>query len=240
MTDIGDPRAPLHDRSALLSGDVVLSTLSSSRREVWLAAAAAVGCLLIFVAAAPFATLKLPEIPGFIAVYQSLLVTSDVITAVLLFGQFAMMRATALLVLGSGYLFAALMAAIHMLTFPDLFAPAGLLGASLQSTAWLYMFWHAGFPIAVGFYPLLKRPPARPGVDEDARGVPIIIALLVVLGLVAGLAALAIPFSDVLPAIIQGNRYTPDMQGVVVSTWALSLLLCWSCCWWRHCRSVHA
>ena len=28
-------------------------------------------------------------------------------------------------------------------------APAGLLGAGPQSTAWLYMFWHGGFPVAV-------------------------------------------------------------------------------------------
>ena len=224
MTDSGYPRASLQDRGAVFSRDVFLSTLTPSRREFSLAAAAAVGCLLVFVAAAPFATVKLPEIPGFIAVYQSLLVTSDVITAVLLFGQFAMMRAVSMLVLGAGYLFAALMAAIHMLTFPGLFAPAGLLGASAQSTAWLYMFWHAGFPIAVALYALLKRPLVRPGTLEDANGVPILLALLVVLGLVAGLAALAIPYSRLLPAIMQGSHYTPDMLGVVGVTWALSLL----------------
>lgn len=224
MTDTGYPRVSLQDRGALLSRDVFLSTLSPSRREIVLAAAAAMACLLVFVAAAPFATVKLPEIPGFIAVYQSLLITSDVITAVLLFGQFAMTRATSMLVLGAGYLFAGLMAAVHMLTFPGLFAPMGLLGASAQSTAWLYMFWHAGFPIAVAFYAVLKRPPVRPGAVEGGGGVPIVIALLVVLGLAAALAALAIPFSNTLPAIMQGNHYTPDMLGVVGSTWALSLL----------------
>jgi len=33
-----------------------------------------------------------------------------------------------------------LLTIVHALTFPGLFAPAGLLGAGPQSTAWLYMF----------------------------------------------------------------------------------------------------
>jgi hypothetical protein len=36
-----------------------------------------------------------------------------------------------------------------VLTFPGVFAPGGLLGAGLQSTAWLYILWHAGFPLFV-------------------------------------------------------------------------------------------
>jgi len=37
------------------------------------------------------------------------------------------------------------------------FTPGGLLGAGLQSTAWLYVIWHAGFPAFVVAYALLKR-----------------------------------------------------------------------------------
>src|ERR1700737_3107354 len=43
------------------------------------------------------------------------------------------------------------------LTFPGIFTPGGLLGAGLQqSTHWLYILWHAGFPMfdAVRFSPL--------------------------------------------------------------------------------------
>jgi hypothetical protein len=65
---------------------------------------------------------------------------------VLLLGQFGFLRSRAMLVLACGYLFTALAATAHMLTFPGLFAPGGLLGAGPQSTAWLYMFWHGGFP----------------------------------------------------------------------------------------------
>ena len=37
----------------------------------------------------------------------------------------------------------------HALSFPRLCAPDGLIGAGPQTTAWLYMAWHAGFPLAV-------------------------------------------------------------------------------------------
>ena len=37
----------------------------------------------------------------------------------------------------------------HALTFPGAFSPTGLLGAGLQTTAWLYWFWHVVFPLAL-------------------------------------------------------------------------------------------
>ena len=95
----------------------------------------------------------------FIPSYQAALVVCDVITAVLLFGQARFSRSLALLVLAAGYLFTACLAVTHALSFPGLFAPRGLLGAGAQSTAWLYMFWHAGFPLCVIAYAALKRAP---------------------------------------------------------------------------------
>jgi hypothetical protein len=118
---------------------------------------------LFFAAAAPFARTQLPPQPVFIAVYQSALAVNDLVTASLLFGQFNMLRSRALLVLGGGYLFTALVAIAHALTFPGLFAPGGLLGSGTQSTAWLYMLWHGVFPLAVvGYSVLVHRTRATP------------------------------------------------------------------------------
>src|SRR6202043_1280557 len=86
--------------------------------------------------------------------YESALAINDLITAVLLFAQFSILRSRALLVLACGYLFTAAMVVVHVLTFPGLFSPTGLLGAGPQSTAWLYMFWHGGFPLTVIAYAL--------------------------------------------------------------------------------------
>ena len=68
-----------------------------------------------------------------------------------------MLRTRALLVLATGYLFTAAAAVVHALTFPGLFSPTGLLGANQQTTVWLYMIWHGGFPLCVLAYAWLKE-----------------------------------------------------------------------------------
>ena len=109
---------------------------------------------------------------AFIPVYQSAIVVNDMVTAGLLLGQYAILRQRPLLVLAGGYLFTGFMAGTHMLTFPGLFAPTGLLGGGDQTTAWLYLFWHGGFPLAVATYALLRAKSRAPGpipARSDAR-----------------------------------------------------------------------
>jgi hypothetical protein len=136
--------------------NIFLSTLPVTRRER-MAALAVVGVSsVVFAGAVPFAGTPLPQIPAFVASYQSALATIDLITAILLFSQFGILRSRALLLLASGYLFTAAAAIAHGLSFPGLFAPTGLFDAGSQTTVWLYMAWHAGFPILVLGYALLK------------------------------------------------------------------------------------
>ena len=114
---------------------VFLSTLPATRRDR-IAALAVVGVSsVLFACAVFFARVPLAPVPAFVASYQSALAVNDLITAILLFSQFALLRSRALLLLASGYLFAAAAAIVHALTFPGLFAPAGLLGAGPQTTA---------------------------------------------------------------------------------------------------------
>ena len=203
---------------------VFLSTLPAGRGERRLALAVVVVSAAVFVIAAPLAKVRLSPVWGFIPVYQSALVVNDLITAVLLFGQFAILRSRALLLLAGGYLFTALMAAAHALTFPGLFSPTGLLGAGSQTTAWLYMFWHAGFPILVGAYALLKDEEDQAAQLARHASVAILSVGAAALAAVCGLTILATLGEHALPAIMQGNRYTPTMITVVSSVWALSLL----------------
>src|SRR5215831_16245799 len=104
----------------------------------------------------PFATVKLPAIPAFVPIIAAALFISYGVTAVLLFGQFSILRHRALLVIASGYLFSGLMAVAHSLAFPGAFSPTGLNGAGLQSAILLYDIWHAGLPFAAIGYALLK------------------------------------------------------------------------------------
>ncbi|MGH8739612.1 MAG: sensor histidine kinase [Burkholderiales bacterium] len=216
--DLGD------ERRAFLSA--VPAEARERRLALWVVGAST----LLFLAAVPFAKTQLAPLPAFIASYQSALVVADLITAVLLYAQFSFLGARPLLALAGGYLFTAFMGVAHALTFPGLFAPAGLFGAGPQSTAWMYMFWHAGFPALVIVYALL-----RSGAREEAQRVPkarlaTAWSVAAVTGAVCALTFLATVGQDYLPPIMQGNRYTPAMLFVVSSVWALSaiaLLVVW-------------
>src|SRR3970040_1315339 len=65
---------------------------------------------LVFIAALPYAKVQLPAYPAFIASYQSALVVSDLVTAALLFSQFAFLGSRPLLSLSTPSLFLPLIA----------------------------------------------------------------------------------------------------------------------------------
>ncbi|HEX7926723.1 MAG TPA: PAS domain S-box protein, partial [bacterium] len=177
---------------------------------------------VVFLAAVPFAKVQLPAVFAFIPVYQTALIVNDVITAILLLGQLALRRSRALLALVAGYAFTATMASTHLASFPGLFAPTGLLGAGPQTTAWLYMFWHGGFPLCVIAYARLKpngHLPQRSLLSHVAEAGAWIAAALLAAG---ALTLLATAGQQSLPSIMQGNQYTPLMIVVVGSVWALS------------------
>ncbi len=198
-----------------------LSTLPASRGEQRLALAAVVASVVIFLAVAPFAKTPLLQVPAFIPVYESALVINDLITTVLLFGQFRILHTRALLILACGYLFTASMTVMHALSFPGLFAATGLLGAGPQSTAWLYMFWHGAFPLFVIAYTLFREPPPSTRFSGARLSV---LAIAATLALTTAFTLFATAGQNWLPAIMAGNRYTPAMIAVVSATWLLSLL----------------
>ncbi|HVK54691.1 MAG TPA: MASE4 domain-containing protein, partial [Burkholderiales bacterium] len=203
---------------------VFLSTLPPGHIERRLSLWVVVASITIFLAVAPFAKTPLAQVWAFIPIYESVLIINDLITAVLLFGQFSILRSKAICALASGYLFTAFIIVAHALTFPGLFATTGLLGAGPQSTAWLYMFWHGGFPIFIIAYALLKGREKEAVPTGIRTGVAIPACAAIVLTMVLAITLLATAGQRLLPAIMQGNRYTPAMIIVVTSVWALSVI----------------
>jgi PAS domain S-box-containing protein len=201
----------------VLTGDdrsIFLSTLPASSGDRTAALAIVGVSAILFVFAVPFAGMPLTPVPAFVASYQSALAINDIITAILLFSQFSILRSRALLLLATGYLFTAAAAVTHALTFPGLLAPSGLLGAGSQTTVWLYMIWHGGFPLLVLGYALLK------GNDGGARIRGSVIGAI--LGSVTAVVAAMTVFAwlvtaqhDMLPTLLSGGHYTPIMIGVV-------------------------
>ncbi|HEY1132200.1 MAG TPA: response regulator [Roseateles sp.] len=197
-------------------GPAFLLNQPAGPRERRHALVVALVSLVVFAALLPFAKLKLAPVPAFIPIYESALVLTDLITAVLLFGQYRILRSQALLVLGCGYLFTALLTTAHALTFPGLFSTSGLLGATTQTTVWLYMLWHGGFPLFVLGYVAIK---SRPRLGGPALAWP-----LATLAAATGLIALATLGHGWLPDLLVGGRYSPAFQAAVGSVWLLSLV----------------
>lgn len=206
------------------NSQVFLSTLRPERRERRLAIAVVLVSAAPFVAVAPFAQVQLPRMPAFIPIYQSAILINDLITAALLIGQFNILRSRALLALTAGYLFTAFTAIAHMLIFPGLFAMGGLLGAGQQSTAWLYMFWHGGFPLAVMAYARPGRDRRPPSQQRNRPVIPIVSCVTTALLAASGLTLLATTGHDALPSIMQGQYHTSAMPGVATAIWMLNFL----------------
>jgi signal transduction histidine kinase/ActR/RegA family two-component response regulator len=201
---------------------VFLSILPAQRTERRIALAVVLASLAISLATAPFAQVKLPRMDAFIPIYESALTFNDLITAVLLFGQFTILRSRAILLLACAYLFTGLMVVAHMLSFPGLFAEGGLLSGGPQTTAWLYFIWHSIFPLLVMVYALQPRVGTEPEMTMAPRA-----ALLAGIGwtlaAVVAVVALTTAGHGLLPAVMDGNGYTPAIKAVVTTVWLFSL-----------------
>jgi PAS domain S-box-containing protein len=196
-----------HDR------EIFLSTALATRRDGHAALIAVAVSAVAFAIAVPFAKLPLPPVPAFISSYQSALAIIDVITAILLFSQFAQTRSRALLVLALGYLFTAPAALLHTLVFPGLYTPTGLFGAGPQTSVWLYMIWHGGFPFFALAYALGKGDDGARVEGSPARAIVIgVVAVFVALAILTWIAA---AHDAALPVLLIQSRSTPLLRILV-------------------------
>ena len=215
---------------------VFLSTLPATSRDRKAAIAVVGVSSVLFACAVPFAGVPLTPVPAFVASYQSALAVNDLITAILLFSQFAILRSHALLLLASGYLFTTAAAIVHGLTFPGLFAPAGLLNAGPQTTVWLYMIWHGGFPLLVLGYALLKDSDGGAKI-RGSTGAAILGSVIAVIVTISALTFIVTAAHDILPTLLRDGRYTATLLGVVPALWLLSLAAL-LVLWFRRPHSV--
>jgi Membrane-associated sensor, integral membrane domain len=132
------------------------------------------------------------------------------------------------LILASGYLFDALIIVPHTLSFPGAFTSSGLLGAGEQTTAWLYVFWHGGFPLFVIAYAVVRRSEVSqvaPKWSTSTTWLIIAQSFLAVACLTALLTLLATWGHDLLPVVMQGNDYSLLVtKGVSPAIWALTAI----------------
>ena len=217
--------------------DTWLVNLPPTRRQNRITLFVAVALLVGLGATAPFADAPLPRIDAFIPAIEIAVIITDLITAALLFSQYRIYHSRALLALASGYLFTALIIIPHVLTFPGAFSPTGLLGAGLQSTAWLYIFWHVGFPIALLIYACLSDEKSTETSAETPAAFAVRWSVVIVVGLVCGLTWLVTAGEGFLPRVFLDATHVAPLTRyliafeVLICVVALALL-------WRKKRSV--
>ena len=214
---------------------IVLANAPSGAKERRIATAVIAVSLALFFAVSPFAQIKLKAVWAFMPIYETALIATDTTTVLLLIAQARTTRSKALLVLAAGYLFSACMTVAHGLSFPGLFTSTGLLGAGPQTTAWIYMFWHGGFPLFVIAYALLR---GKSGDQLPSRsGMPIVVTATLVIVAVVAMTLVATVGHDGLPRIMNGSSRTSTLIVAVVIVWLMSLAAL-TVLWRRRARTV--
>ncbi len=197
------PPTPQHRRAALVT--VVILTIAVA-------------------VVAPFAADQLPRVDSFVPAVEAVILVTDIMTALLLFTQFAAMRSFALLVLANAYLFSALIVIPHALAYPGAFAPNGVLGGGLQTTPWLYIFWHLGFPVGVVGYAVFKDG-LYPKGGKPLTASAILWSCLTTIALVVGLTLAVTIGEPYMPRLLTNDvGFAPLANYATVVTFVISIV----------------
>lgn len=106
--------------SMLQDDTFVLTRASPGPAQKRLAVAVAFALFVMFlITVGPLSGIRPGPIAAFVPAYTMAMFLSEMITAVLLFSQFSILRTRALLVISTGYFFTALMTIPWVLTFPE-------------------------------------------------------------------------------------------------------------------------
>ena len=207
--------------------EVLLSAAPASPRQRHAALLVGIIVLAAFTATVPIAQVGLPRFPGIILIQNTLTFLNDTLTAVLLFGHYAVSRERALCILAFGFLFTALIAVSHALSFPEVFSPTGVLDGGGGETPWLYTAWHTVLPlsiIAFSFYRSDDKP------DRATIGPLVSIALTTVTAVCLTLASTWIIAAahDSLPGLVEGGRLLPPSKIVAAVMTLLAAVAIWS------------
>jgi len=183
-------------------------TVNSSRLTLGVAALLCAALMGIFLLTNAQALRPMPESPQFLAMVGTAGFLLEGLTAYLLIVHFAVFRAPVLGVLGAAYGFGAVMALLHVLSFPGVFTPAGILHAPAQTSVWLWIVWHTGFPLLLIAAMAVQRWWAVAELPERYMVAAVLVACAtpIFLGTLAGW--MTFRFGGELPPVIVGRDYS--------------------------------
>jgi diguanylate cyclase (GGDEF)-like protein len=193
------------------------ATSESTAAARRIAVIAAIAMIAVAATATFFGQGRAIEIPAILPLIVGCVVVSEIMSAYVLFAEFARSRLVWLVFVAAAYLLTAVLAVPYVLTFPEVFAPSGLLGASAQTALHVWVLWHLAFPALVLAAVLVGRLPYDVRL-ERASTASLFIVLAIAAGVLVGSSApvLSEIFGKVLPDLIRERTFTAATTTVVL------------------------
>jgi PAS domain S-box-containing protein len=208
---------------------VVIATMPASAQQRKMAFGALAVLAAAVVVTLPLAGVQLARVESFVPSIQTVMYVADLLTATLLFVQYAVQPQRAVLVLASGFVFSGLFAFLHILAFPGTDAPAGLIGDGRNSAGWLCAFWHTTFPLAVLIYTLSKNGAEAKIQSGQSTRVTIVLTIVCVAAATAGLTWVATRFAGYLPNLYESaaiqTSFNKNIDFFLLSLNAVTIVL---------------
>ncbi|MDB5042911.1 MAG: hypothetical protein JWN27_3637 [Candidatus Eremiobacteraeota bacterium] len=182
-------------------------TSAGARRTALLASAA---MLAVALAATVFGGRTAVAMPAILPLLIGGVIVSELMSAYVLAAEFVRSRLSWLLVVGAAYLLTAVLTVPYILTFPEVFAADGLLGATPQTALHLWILWHFAFPTILLGAIFLARFPQDVHIERTSTASRLLV--LTIAGCIA--LAAAAPFlsetiGTLLPDFIHQRTFTP-------------------------------
>jgi two-component sensor histidine kinase len=151
----------------------------------------------------PFAGIPGPEIPGITAFLAATVFATELSTSFLLFVHFRANPHWSLLILGSAFLYSALMIVPHLLTFPGaILTDRPLVSGSRQTPGYIYLPWVTGFALLTFVSVVFEARASRHLFALERVDRAVCIALSAVSVVVLSITLIAILLGDHLPTLI--------------------------------------
>ncbi|WP_164821380.1 diguanylate cyclase domain-containing protein [Paenibacillus koleovorans] len=149
----------------------------------------------------PFARLELPKSNTFLPTLLGTVVCFEWMTIFVFYNQFRIHRSPQILVLCAGYAYTSLMTLAYLILFPGFFPPTYYTPGN-QTAEYLYVYWHAGFPVTLLIYTTMERwfGEVRWSAKQALRGT--VLLGVGVVGIVACFVYVSVAFEKQLPNLV--------------------------------------
>ena len=167
----------------------VIHQQASRRQRRLVAALCALVCLSVALAL-PVASMRLPELPHISGIYGAA-------AAMIYFATFWLLMSAPrpsrpLKIIAAAYLFAGLMAVLHVLTFPGALLPVDSVIGTSSSVSWLFIAWRTGFAAFI-IWAAASESAADPPPEVAGPGPATVAVVAAALSLGLALAAQDVP-----------------------------------------------